>query len=385
MIKQFLLLVVALTIVPVSAINYKIHPIAITDGGLVYQVDTDEVIAWNPQSPDINVIHAAAIHIASQQCPDGGFGWPHNDCAATYHNITSPILNGIHGAWKQTGNSAYLGIMVNGGNFDLQSQYSNGESRFSTESALFMWNLSQASADMTYTNFVETGFFSQLDNATYGPDDLDTSTWINSVVTFRQGAWINLLPWEFKSLPMMAMKHGRYVEAELYVQAILDGFNSMNDTSPDTVYSDLIGVAGGLWGLSVINRQTFNPINSPLHSINGFSSIQELADFLVSKQNADGSWYWHSNLATPTENDKDVQTSAYAIMALIKVNQRLPVDYLPAIKLGQDWIESMQDQFGGFPSFPGGAENTEIEAEALSALSYQVIEYSEFMFNDGFE
>ena len=385
MIKQFLLLVGALTIMPVSAINYKIHPIATTDGGMVYQVDTDEVITWNPQAPDINVIHAAAIHIASQQCPDGGFGWPHNDCSATYHNITSPILNGIHGAWQQTGNSAYLGIMINGGNFDLLSQYTNGESRFSTESALFMWNLSQASSNMSYTNFVETDFFGQLDAATYGPDDLDTSTWINSVVTFRQGAWVNLLPWEFKSLPLMAMKHGRNSEAELYVQAILDGFNSMNDTSPDTVYSDLIGVAGGLWGLSVINRHTFNPINSPLHNINGFTSLQQLADFLVSKQNADGSWYWHSNLMAPTDNDKDMQTTAYAIMALIKVNQRLPTDYLPAITLGQSWIESMQGQFGGFPSFPGGDENTEVEAEALSALSYQVIEYSELMFNDGFE
>lgn len=385
MIKQFLMLVGALTIMPVSAINYRIHPIVTTNGGMVYQVDTDEVIAWNPQAPDINVIHAAAIHIASQQCPDGGFGWPHNDCTTTYHNITSPILNGIHGAWQQTGNSAYLGIMVNGGNFDLLSQYSNGESRFSTETPLFMWNLSQASADTTYTSFVETDFFSQLDAVTYGPDDLGTSTWINSVVAYRQGTWINLLPWEFKSLPMMAIKHGRYPQAELYVQAILDGFNGMDDTSPDTVYSDLIGVAGGLWGLSVINRQNFPAINSPLHTINSLTSIQQLADFLVSKQNADGSWYWHSNLATPAENDKDVQTTAYAIMALIKVNQRLPVDYLPAINLGQNWLESMQDQFGGFPSFPGGVENTEVEAEALSALSYQVIEYSELMFDDGFE
>jgi len=379
------MLVGALTIMPVSAINYRIHPIVTTNGGMVYQVDTDEVIAWNPQAPDINVIHAAAIHIASQQCPDGGFGWPHNDCTTTYHNITSPILNGIHGAWQQTGNSAYLGIMVNGGNFDLLSQYSNGESRFSTETPLFMWNLSQASADTTYTSFVETDFFSELDNNTYGPNDLNTTTWIDSVVAYRQGTWINLLPWEFKSLPMMAIKHGRYPQAELYVQAILDGFNVMNDTSPDTVYSDLIGVAGGLWGLSVINRQNFPAINAPLHTINGLTSIQQLADFLVSKQNADGSWYWHSNLATPAENDKDVQTTAYAIMALIKVNQRMPVDYLPAINLGQNWLESMQNQFGGFPSFPGGVENTEVEAEALSALSYQVIEYSELMFDDGFE
>jgi len=33
---------------------------------------------------------------------------------------------------------------------------------------------------------------------------------------------------------------------------------------------------------------------------------------------------------------------------------------------------------GGFPGFPDRAENTEVEAKALSALSYQVIEYFEF-------
>ncbi len=381
------IILIGINCTSVLANTQKTHPIAAANGGYLAPVNLEQVALWDPQNPDINVIHSAAIHIATQQCTDGGFGWPHNDCSSTFHNITAPILNGIHKAWEQTGTTAYLGMLINGGDFDLLSEYSNGESRFSTETPLFMWNLSQASSDSTYSDFVDTAFFTELENNTYGPDDLDTSGWINSVIIFRQGTWVNLLPWEFKSLPMIARKHGRMTQAQLFEQAILDSFNSMDDTSPQTVYSDLIGIAGGLWGLSEINRQNFPAIVSPNHHINGMNSIEELADFLVSKQNLDGSWYWHSDLVSPvpTEDDKDTQTTAYAILALIKANQRLAKDYLPAINAGQNWLESIQDQFGGFPSFPGGDENTEVEAEALSALATDIIEYSELMFSDGFE
>ena len=349
--------------------NQKIHPIATAMGGIVLKVDEINVKAWNPQIPDINVVHSAAIHISAQQCPDGGFGWPHNDCTATYNNITSPILQGIHKAWQQTDNNAYLGIMVNGGNFDLTSEFTNGDSRFYTASGLFLWDLSMASGDSIYKDFVDTSFFDELDANTYGPDDLDTAGWIASTVTNRQGAWVNLLPWEFASLPLIANRHCRTAQATLFEQAILDNLNNLDDTSPNTVYSDFIGVAGGVWGLAAVNRQNFPAIVAPLHNINGFSSLKQLADFLVNNQNVDGSWYWHSNIATPTNSDKDTQTTAYAVLALIKANERLADDYLPAINLGQNFLESMQDQFGGFPSFPGGSENIEVESEALTALA----------------
>ena len=349
--------------------NQKIHPIVTSLGGMVLTVDEQSSRLWNPQAPDINAIHAAAIHISAQQCPDGGFGWPHNDCSTTYHNITSPILQGVHKAWQQTGNNAYLGIMVNGGNFDLLSEFTNGDSRFSTGSGLFMWDLTAATSDSTYQSFTETDFFTELDANTYGPDDLDTAGWINSVVTGRQGTWVNLLPWEFISLPLIAGRHCRPAQATLFEQAILDNFNSMDDTSPDTVYNDLIGVAGGLLGLAAVNRQNFPAISAPKHDINGLSGLKQLADFLVNQQNPDGSWYWHSKLVKPTNDDKDTQTTAYAVLALIKANERLADDYLPAINLGQNFLESMQNQFGGFASFPGGDENTEVESEALTALA----------------
>jgi len=387
MFKKLWLITFLLFVFQAHTKENKIHPIATSEGGLILTVNQQNITKWNPLNPDLDVIHAAAIHIAAQQCSDGGFGWPHNDCSATYHNITAPIMNGIHKAWVQTGNSAYLGLMINGGNFDLLSEYSNGESRFGTFTSGFMWNLSLATSDFTYKDFVENNLFAELEAGTYGPNDLDTAGWIASVVTNRQGTWINLLPWEFKSLAKIARNHGRMAQADLFELAILDNFNTMDDTSPSTVYSDLIGVAGGILGLAQLNRQTFPAINSPKHHINGMTSLQQLVDFLISKQNPDGSWYWHSDMVSPmpTEDDKDTQTTAYAVLALIKANQILPADYLPAINAGQNWLESIQGQFGGFPSYPGGDENTEVEAEALSALATTVVEFSDAMFSDSFE
>ncbi|VAW42129.1 hypothetical protein MNBD_GAMMA01-2270 [hydrothermal vent metagenome] len=112
-----------------------------------------------------------------------------------------------------------------------------------TETPLFMWNLSAILSDPTFQDFTDTSFFSELEAGTYGLDDLDTSAWINSVVTVRQGAWINLLPWEFKSLPLIARRHCRSAQSTLFEQAILDSFNTLDNTAPDTVYSDLLGVS----------------------------------------------------------------------------------------------------------------------------------------------
>ncbi len=349
----------------------RYHPVVTSLGAQLMPVNPpEETIAWDPQDPDHNVLHSAAIHIAAQQCPDGGFGWPHDDCSATFNNITAPIINGVHRVWQQTGIGAYLGVMQAGGDFDLTSTHNNGEARLATETPLFLWNLTQASKNSVYRAFVESEFFAALDAGTYSPDDRNTAAQIAYVQTARQGTWINLLPWEFKSIPLIAQRHCRPSQAGAFEQALLDGMNTLDSTDPDNVFSDILGVAGGVWGLAATNRLSFPTIAAPNHSgVSGLSSLQQLTDYLVSLQNPDGSWHHHSNLAAPEESDKGVQTTAYAVLALIQANERLSNDYLPAINAGQDWLESMQTPLGGFPRYPGGDENTEVEAEALSALA----------------
>ncbi len=311
-----------------------------------------------------------ADHIIGQQCTNGGFGWPHNSCSATFNNITGPICLGLLDAYQYTNDAAHLAAAVSGGDYDLTFQYTNGEARFGAFAPYFLWRLSQASGDPQYSNHAATKFFDELTAGTYGPDDLDTAGWILSVQTGRTGTWVNLRPWEFSNIIPAAAAIGNTGQVALFVQGILDGLNTLDNTAPGSVYSDLIGLAGAVRGLAYSGTTSFPPINSPNHAgINGISTLEGLANALVGYQNPDGSWYWHSNLATPTTGDEDTQTTAYAVLALVAADPLVAPNYSGEMQAARNWINSMQLLSGGFLSYPGGDENTEVEGEALSAVA----------------
>ncbi|MFH1746743.1 MAG: right-handed parallel beta-helix repeat-containing protein, partial [Planctomycetota bacterium] len=315
-------------------------------------------------------LQAAADHIVGQQCTNGGWGWPHDDCTVTYNNITAPIALGLLQAYEMTADAAHLTSATDGGDYDLTSQYTNGEARFGTLTPHFLWKLTAATGDSTYSDFAAIDFFDELTASTYGPSDYDTAGWIAAVETGRTGTWINLRPWEFQTLGLTADAIGNTGQKALFNQAVLDGLNTLDNTNPGSVYSDLIGLAGGVRGLALNETTTFTAIVSPNHSgINGISTLEALADKLVSYQNADGSWYWHSNLSSPAADDKDTQTTAYAVMALIAAQDAGCGPYDDEIADGRDWLWSMQDTDGGFFSYPGGTHNTEVEGEVLTAMS----------------
>ena len=323
-----------------------------------------------------------ADHIVSQQCDNGGFGWPHADCSATFHNLTGPILLGVLGAHNHTGIPEHLLAATNGGAWDLTSTYDNGESRFGTLGPFFMWRLSRAAGNTTFSTFVETELFDELEAGTYGPNDVDTAGWISEIKTYRTGTWVNLRPWEFQTLGFAARTMGNAGQEALFEQAVLDGLATLNNSDPDTVYSDILGVAGAVRGLADARRYTFPAVSAPLHTgVDGIGSLEDLAAYLGSLQNGDGSWYWHSNLTTAGVGDEDVQTTAYAVLALLKVDILTAASYEPSYTSARDWLVSMMGADGGIPSNPGGAENTEVEGEALTAIAA----VDALLFLDGFE
>ncbi len=327
-------------------------------------------------------IVSAAEHILSQQCDNGGFGWPHDDCSATYHNITAPILLGILGEFNHTGNPNHLLGAVNGGVWDLTSTFDNGESRFGTLTPFFMMRLARASGNTTFSTFVTTKLFDELLAGTYGPDDDDTATWIAAIESFRTGTWVNLRPWEFQTLIESSRVLGNPGQDLLFEQGILDGLATLDNSDPDTVYSDILGLSGAIRGLSFSRRLAFPVVSAPNHSgVDGIDTLEGLASLLASLQNLDGSWYWHSNLASPAVGDEDVQTTAYAVMALLEADIVTAASYDSAYRSARDWLASMIGLDGGIPSSPGGSENTEIEGEAVMAISA----VDALFFLDGFE
>jgi hypothetical protein len=168
----------------------------------------------------------------------------------------------------------------------------------------------------------------------------------------------------------------------LFEQAVLNGLATLDNSDPSTVYSDVIGVAGAVRGLAFARRYGFPAVVAPLHSgVDGLDTLEDLAAYLASLQNPDGSWNWHSALAAPTISDEDVQTSAYAVLALLAVDKLTAASYRGVAQAGRDWLVSMQLLNGGFPEYPGGEENTEVEGEALTAIAA----FDATIFVDGFE
>jgi len=191
------------------------------------------------------------------------------------------------------------------------------------------------------------------------------------VQTARTGTWNNLRPWEFSTIAVTARNIGSSSQADAFLGAILDGLDTLDSTAPASIYTDLIGVAGGVRGLALEGVTSFDPINSPHHAgIDGISTLVDLADYLAGQQNADGSWFDHS--AATSESSKDTQVTAYAVLALEAVADVLATaDYADELAAGRAWLLSMQDDTtGGFfygPAYMYPPINNEVTGEALAA------------------
>lgn len=347
----------------------------ITICAVVAVVCSNAALAATPmQAAKDGADYLVGIQISGTGDPtqDGGWSWENGGTSAS--NIAGATGIGLVRYYNAAGGTTYLNSAIAASDFISNTTYpTQGEARYSTFDPYFNWQLSAAAGDNAYANRTKTEFFDTLTAGTYGDSDYNTAGWIVAVQTGRTGTWVNLRPWEFSTIAVTAANIGNTGQAALFEQAILDGLNTLDSTTPGSVYCDLIGVTGGVRGLALSGTTSFTAINSPNYSvINGISSLSTLADYLVSQQNVDGSWYWHSNLATPVEGDKDSQTSAYAILALEAAADALGTSsYDDELALGRDWLTTMQDSVtGGFFSYPGhtGPINNEVTGEVVAAL-----------------
>lgn len=334
----------------------------------------------NFDGPYDEAIVNGGIHILAQQCDDGGWGWPHNDCNAPVspYNTISPIVDGVLAAYDKTDLSVFMNSAVNAADFNITSTYGGsgagaGSPRLASQTALNLWNMTQRTGDSVYADWVQAGWYDALNAGTYGGDaDWDTADYIAAVRP--SGVWTNTRPWEFASQALAAERYCEHGIADQFEQAILDGLASLDNTfvDGDFKYTDIIGVVGGIQGLANVNRLTFPEIFAPNHmGVNGVTTLEGLADYLVSLQNSNGSFYRHSNPDTPYAGFESTQTTAYAVLALIKAQERLPnKDYHSAIESAKVWLAALQEADGGFPSHSNTTSyTTEVEAEAIHALA----------------
>jgi hypothetical protein len=320
-------------------------------------------------------MQAGADHVVGLQCVPGcvseaaSWKWPHGGCPANT-NITGPIGLGMLYARSLTGDPDHLTSATRAGEFMRECvKFGNDTPAFATFDPYFLMNLGGI-----YSTHAEVGFFDALTAGTYRVPNEDTAGYIARVQAGRAGTYINLLPWEFSTLVTTAATIGNDASGPSdtvsqrvrFSDAVLAGLNTLDSTKT----SDLLGLAGAVRGLALDGTIGFPPIDSPAHSsIDGMATLCELADLLAAYQNSDGSWSWSSTLQNPVDpTDKDTQTTAYAVMALLAADVYC-ADYSTQIAKGRDFLRSMQLPDGGFQSYPGGGENVEVEGEALNALA----------------
>ncbi|GAX60604.1 prenyltransferase/squalene oxidase [Candidatus Scalindua japonica] len=311
----------------------------------------------------------ASLCGGSIQNTDGSFTWEHgpSDSAPGHANITGPIGMGLVSAYGDTGDSDHLTGATKAADYLV----SKTSAWVGTYNPFFLLKTYDATGTTAYKDKA-TEFFTQLDASTYvgSSGTYNTAGYISAIESGRAGVWNNLRPWEFAPLAYAAQREGTAAQTTAFTTALTDGIEALNSSNPSSYYSDILGLSGGVFGLGITGTE-FDPTAGSFASA---GSTSDLADELASLQNANGSWYWHSNLTSPGTGDEDSQTTAYAMLALMSVNTSGQYD--SEIVAGRNYLLGAQLGSGGFPSYPGGPENIEVEGEVVWALSASVPEPS---------
>jgi hypothetical protein len=144
-------------------------------------------------------------------------------------------------------------------------------------------------------------------------------------------------------------------------QPWIDGAKAEIDELDGNEYYDVIGLAGAVYGLAFVGED-FDPAAGE-HA--AAESLSDLADILASYQIDGGGFTWNSAYTLPGNDDETIQETAYAALALDKVD---PVVYQGAISGAVNYLVSVQLDTGGWKNWAGGNENNEITGEALWAI-----------------
>jgi len=330
-------------------------------------------------------LNAGAQHVIDQQCMNGGWGWPHDDCGTTYNNITGPIAMGLISVYELSGYQAALDAAVAGGDYDIANVWADsGDVAFGSFAPAFFELLSAASGDTSYRTAAETDFFDKLTAGTYGDPAVDATYYPADTYDYqarhfalRAGYTVNLRPWDMQYMPWVAGLLGNadsttpadaVSQQDAFLAHVIAGIESLNSSDPGAMPWDLSGLAGGVHALGLNGTTTFAALSVPdFPEINGLTTLCSLAAVLADFQNANGSWYWASGLATPDVTDEDTQGTAYALMALVSAAANgCPCS--EEINAARDWLKTMQDVDGGYFSYPTGGHNTEVEGEVLKSF-----------------
>ncbi len=318
------------------------------------------LLAGSPASASLtSVIADGADRLVATQADDG-WAVPIGSTPVNI-NIGGPIAIGLLTAYGQTNDGTHLSAAT-----DFADLLTNQTSDWvGTANPLALIKLFDATSTSLYRIQAEA-FFAQLATGTYKIDfvNYDANSFVAKIQADRvaDGSQ-NLVAWDIAPLAIVSPRAGSPLQTNLFVDTIKDSIDALDSSLPSTKGSDLLGLAGGVWGLSQLGLD-HDPLTGDFSAAD---SVADLADLLAGNQNANGSWYDHSSLASPTSADEDTSVTAYAMLALNAANSDGRFD--DEILAGRSYLIANQLANGGWSASPGGSEFAQIDGEVIWALS----------------
>ncbi|TAK56623.1 MAG: hypothetical protein EPO24_11085, partial [Bacteroidetes bacterium] len=293
--------------------------------------------------------------LVEKQYTDGSWGWP-LDAPPTYGNILGPIAMGLAQAYQQSGVSAQRTSLTNAGTYLLTKT-----NNFSPSDGYLAAQLDKFFGGTTYRSHVKTNFYDKLADGTYNRNGAgtlyNTASYVALIRSSRASQGIgNMAAWDIGMGLVGAAK------CDVSIEEWIAGTESEIDELDGDAYYDVIGLAGALYGLAVVDEE-FDPTAGEHAAAN---SINDLAAILAGYQIAGGGFAWNSNYVIPNDGNETIQETGYSILALNEVNRSL---YLTAIQGAADYVAGVQLGTGGWENYPGEGENNEVSGEALWGMS----------------
>jgi hypothetical protein len=315
------------------------------------------VIALLAGTASAGPFQAGGDRLTALQQNDGGWDWPLDDgdlTNASPLNTVGPIAMGLAQAYGVTGDATHLATLENAGTLLLSKT-----NYFSPSDGYLAATLDGIFGGTTYTDHVLDKFYGTLATGTYDRKGLgtlyDTAGYVDSIRTSRSGDYANLAAWDIG----MGLVGAAMAGAD--TSAWIAGLKAEIDELDGDGYFDVIGLAGAVYGLAFVGED-FDPTAGE-HAAAG--DLVDLGAILASYQIDGGGFAWNSNYVIPDDANETTQETAYAILALAKLDRD---GYWPQIAGAGAWLASTQLATGGWENYLGDGENNEVTGEALWAL-----------------
>jgi hypothetical protein len=298
--------------------------------------------------------------LVANQNNDGGWDWAVPDdgdpTSASPTNTVAQITPGLIRAYRVTGDANMYSAIQNAGTL-LLSKTNN----FSPSDGYLAVALDTTLGSTAYTAHVMNNFYTPLANGTYDRQGLgtlyDTAGYVQRIRDSRAASGIpNIAAWDvgmgLYAANMIGAGTAEWIagtKAEIN-ELTIDAFGVYD-------YYDVIGLAGGVLGLSAAGETAFDPTTG---AYAGADSLAELADALAALQLGSGGFTWTAQQTAP--GNESIQETAYAILALEDLD---PSAYADVILDARRYLAGTQLSTGGWEQYTGAGENNTITGEAL--------------------